>query len=108
MVRFVIRQHETGKYHFELVYGDDNVILKSDGYSTKAHCENGVESVKRYCEDEARYDKRRENGQYVFALKSKNGHVIGHSSGFANPQLRDQGMAEVQKNGPLALTYDLT
>lgn len=108
MVRFVIRQQKTGKYHFELVHGEDEVILKSDGYTTKAHCENGVESVKRYCEDESRYDKRGKNGLYMFALKSKNGHVIGQSTLFPNPELRDQSMAEIQRNGPMALTYDLT
>lgn len=108
MIRFVIRQHGNGKYHFELVFQDEEVMLKSDEYSTKAHCENAVEAVKRYCEDASRYDKRRVNGKYLFALKAKNGHVIGLSGYYSNPALRDRGIAAVQTNAPLAVTDDLT
>ena len=46
MGKFVIRKTATGT-KFDLKAGNGEVIATSEGYKTKASCENGIESVKK-------------------------------------------------------------
>jgi uncharacterized protein YegP (UPF0339 family) len=56
------------------------VILASEGYTPKAACLNGIESVKKNSQDDARFDKlESKNGKPYFNLKATNGQIIGNS-----------------------------
>jgi uncharacterized protein YegP (UPF0339 family) len=45
--KFVLKKGSTGKYHFNLVATNGQVIASSESYESKASAINGIESVKR-------------------------------------------------------------
>ena len=45
--KFVLKKGSTGKFRFNLVATNGQVIATSESYETKASAVNGVESVKR-------------------------------------------------------------
>jgi uncharacterized protein YegP (UPF0339 family) len=53
--KFVISKGNDDKYYFNLKAGNGEVVLTSQGYSSKADCMNGIESVKSNSADEARF-----------------------------------------------------
>ena len=44
--KFVLKKGSSGKYHFNLVAGNGQVIATSETYERKASALNGIESVK--------------------------------------------------------------
>jgi hypothetical protein len=44
--KFVLKKGSSGKYHFNLVAGNGQVIATSESYESKASALNGIESVK--------------------------------------------------------------
>jgi hypothetical protein len=68
---------------------------------------NGVESVKKNSQDDARYEKKESsNGKYFFSLKSTNGQIVGSSEMYESAAARDNGIESVKKNAPDAETDD--
>jgi uncharacterized protein len=107
MGKFVITNRTNGEYQFNLKAGNGQTILASEGYTTKAACLNGVESVKKNSQDDARYEKKESsNGKYYFSLKSTNGQIIGSSEMYESTSARDNGIESVKKNAPDAETDD--
>jgi uncharacterized protein YegP (UPF0339 family) len=45
--KFVLKKGSTGKYHFNLVASNGQVIATSEAYESKASALNGIESVKK-------------------------------------------------------------
>jgi uncharacterized protein len=45
--KFVLKKGSTGKFHFNLVATNGQVIATSEAYESKASAINGIESVKR-------------------------------------------------------------
>ncbi|MBR3698983.1 MAG: YegP family protein [Bacteroidales bacterium] len=109
MGKFVITLRKNGEFQFNLKATNGQVILTSEGYTTKAACMNGIESVKKNCAVEARFEKKvASNGKPFFNLKATNGQVIGSSQMYASEKNMLNGVASVQKNAPEAEVVDLT
>lgn len=107
MSKFIIKKRTNGEFQFNLKAGNGEVILTSEGYSTKAACENGIESVQKNAPDDDRYEKKTSsNGKFHFNLKATNGQVIGSSELYATESGRDQGIESVKKNAPSATVED--
>ena len=101
MGKFVITVRKNGEFQFNLKATNGQVILTSEGYATKAACLNGVESVKKNSQVEARFEiKEAKNGKPYFNLKATNGQVIGASQMYASERTMKQGIASVMKNAP--------
>ena len=49
--KFVLFQDKAGLFRFRLKARNGGIIAVSEGYSTKAACENGIESVRRNAPD---------------------------------------------------------
>ena len=49
--KFVLKKGSSGKYHFNLVAGNGQVIATSETYERKASALNGIESVKKNAPD---------------------------------------------------------
>jgi uncharacterized protein YegP (UPF0339 family) len=45
--KFVLKKGSTGKYHFNLIATNGQVIATSESYERKASALNGIKSVKR-------------------------------------------------------------
>lgn len=109
MGKFVISTRTNGEFQFNLKADNGQTILASEGYSSKAACENGIESVKKNAPDDARYDRNTaKNGKPYFNLKAGNGQIIGTSEMYESEASRDNGIASVKKNAPDATVADET
>ncbi|MCX6216764.1 YegP family protein [Spirosoma sp.] len=103
MGRFVITTRKNGEFQFNLKAGNGQIILTSEGYSSKSACQNGVESVKINSQDDAKFDRKvSSNGKHYFSLKASNGQIIGSSELYESEASRDKGIASVKHNAPSA------
>jgi uncharacterized protein YegP (UPF0339 family) len=101
MGTFLISKRKNDEFQFVLKAGNGQVILASEGYATKAACENGIESVRKNSQVEARFDKlEAKNGKLYFNLKATNGQIIGNSEMYESLAARDNGIESVKKNAP--------
>lgn len=101
MGKFVISIRKNGEFQFNLKADNGQVILTSEGYTTKAACENGIESVKKNAGDDARYERKKSsNEKHYFNLKAANSQVIGTSEMYESSTAMENGIASVKKNAP--------
>lgn len=106
---FKIQKSANGKFWFNLVAGNGEVILTSQMYAAYASAENGADSVKVNAPDISRYERKSsENGKPYFVLKAANGQVIGNSQMYSSEASRDNGIASVMKAAPEAAIVDKT
>lgn len=49
--KFEIYKDNAGEYRFRLLASNGQVIAQGEGYSTKANCINGIESIKKNASD---------------------------------------------------------
>lgn len=109
MGKFVIIKRANGEFQFNLKAGNGQGILASEGYSSKSGCENGIESVRKNSQDDARYEKlTSKNNKPYFNLKATNGQIIGTSEMYESTSARDHGIESVKTNAPTATIDDQT
>lgn len=107
--KFEIFLAKNNEFYFRLKAGNGEIILGSEGYTTKANCEKGIASVQKNAIDPNRYEKKSsESGKFSFNLKATNGQVIGTSQSYKTEATRDNGIESVTKNAPTAKVVDLT
>lgn len=99
MGKFIIKRRTNGEYQFTLIAGNGQVILVSEGYTQMSNCLNGIEAVKKYAQDETKFDRRvTVNGKFYFNLKASNGEIIGSSQLYESEASRENGIWSVQRN----------
>jgi len=105
MGKFIISVRTNGEYQFNLVAGNGQKILSSEGYSSKAACENGIASVRKNAQDSTNFERKTaSNGKFFFNLKAGNGQVIGTSQMYEGQDGMENGIASVTTNAPGAET----
>lgn len=106
----LFQSKKNDEFYFHLkAAGNSEIILDSEGYTTKASCLNGIESVKENSQEEDNFDLlQAKNGEYYFNLVAGNGEVIGNSETYKSKQGRDNGIESVMRNAPIAEVVDLT
>ena len=103
MGKFIITQRKDGEFQFNLKATNGQVILSSEGYASKASCNNGIESVRTNAADDARFERKEStNGKFFFNLKAGNSQVIGSSQMYESEASRDNGIESVKNNAPEA------
>lgn len=107
--KFEIFRGKDGQFYFRLTAPNGQPILASEGYTAKASCKNGIQSVKTHAEQDDRY-KRKEtsNEKFSFNLLSKNNQVIGTSQTYTSKQGLENGIQSVKDNAPGAGIEDTT
>lgn len=101
MSKFIISKRANGEFQFNLVAGNGQTILTSEGYSAKSSCENGIKSVRKNSQDDSKFEsKTASNGKFFFNLKATNGQVIGSSQMYESEAGRDNGIQSVKNNAP--------
>lgn len=99
--KFVVNKGSSGKDYFVLKAGNGEVIMTSQQYASRKSCDNGIESVRKNCMDENRFEvKTAKDGRQYFTLKASNGQVIGQSQMYKTASGCKNGMASVQRNAP--------
>lgn len=107
--KFEIYKDKAGEFRFRLKSGNGQNILASEGYKAKTSCKNGVESVRKNSQVDARFERRETKaGKARFNLKASNGQVIGTSESYESASARDKGIASVARNAPGAKVDDQT
>ncbi|PCE67520.1 YegP family protein [Salinivibrio sp. YCSC6] len=104
---FEIYKDKANEYRFRLKAGNGEIILKSEGYSSKQGCENGIDSVKTNAPIDSRYE-RKDTPNPMFNLKAANHEIIGTSETYSSTQARDKGIESVKANAPGATIKELT
>ena len=113
MGKFVIRTVNTG-IKFDLKATNGQVILTSEVYTTKAACQNGVQSIMKNApaanvEDQTvegfetmthpKFEMYQDKaGEYRFRLKARNGEIIGVSEDYTTKANCVNGVESVKKN----------
>lgn len=101
MGKFVIKTGNNGDFYFNLKAGNGQIILASQGYSSKSGCDNGIESVRKNSSDDSCFERNTsKDGQFYFNLKSTNGQVIGKSEMYSTEAAMENGIESVGKNAP--------
>lgn len=101
MGKFLVSTRKNGEFQFNLKADNGQVILSSEGYTTRAACDNGIESVKKNATDDARFERKKSsNNKDYFNLKASNGQVIGTSEMYESAAAMENGIASVKKNAP--------
>lgn len=101
MGKFEITTRKNGEFQFNLKAGNGQIILASEGYTSKAACQNGIESVKKNAQDDSKFERKTSsNGKPYFNLKATNGQVIGNSELYETESSRENGIESVKKNAP--------
>lgn len=99
MGKFVVTVRKNGEFQFNLKAVNGQVILTSEGYSSKTACLNGIESVRKNSACEKNFEvKVAKNGKPYFNLKASNGQVVGASQMYASDKTMKAGIASVMKN----------
>ncbi|MBP6749557.1 MAG: YegP family protein [Xanthomonadaceae bacterium] len=106
---FTISKRSNGEFQFNLKAGNGLIVLTSEGYSDKANCKNGIESVRKNSQDDKRFARETAaNGKFYFNLTATNGQTIGTSQMYADESGREGGIASVAENAPNADVIDNT
>lgn len=107
--RFEIRKRKNGEFQFNLKAGNGQVILTSEGYTTKQSCIGGIESTRINSVIDANFERRNaRDGSPFFNLTAANGQVVGSSEMYGSAAARDKGITSVQTNAPSATVRDVT
>lgn len=107
--KFEIKKAKNGQFMFNLKAGNGEIILTSEMYTTKAACQNGIESVQKNSKDEKNFEIREsKKGEPYFVLKAANHQIIGNSEMYSGTSACKNGIASVQTNGKTKEISDLT
>ena len=105
----IFQSDKNEKYYFNLKAKNGQVILSSQGYTTKANAKNGIESVRKNSQNDDLFEtKEAANGKHFFTLLAANKQVIGKSQMYASKSGLDNGIDSVKTNAPEAEIVDLS
>lgn len=104
--QYNLKKSTSNQFYFNLTAANNEKILMSEMYQTKAGAMNGIKSVKENSANEARYAKLESKGKFYFVLKAANNQVIGTSEMYNTERARDDGIQAVKRAGPAAAISD--
>ena len=106
MGKFLVSRRSNDEFQFNLLADNSEIILTSEGYTTRASCENGIESVRENSIRDEAFDRSTSaNGKPYFNLKAKNFQVIGTSQMYESTSAMERGIESVMKNAPSAAIF---
>ncbi|MGV6858744.1 MAG: YegP family protein [bacterium] len=107
-MKVVLKKSDAAEpFTFAFLGGDGKTIVRSENYKEKRSAVNGIESVKKNCVEDKRYEmKESKNGKFFFNLKAANGQAVATSMLFASAADRDKAVAELKGSAPAAEVDD--
>lgn len=109
MAKFEIYQSgKKDEFRFRLKADNGQIILSSEGYTTKASCLNGIESVKKNSGDLKRFNQTKTpTKMFRFAITAANSQIIGTSQNYKSVSGCKNGIESVKKNAAKAETKEV-
>ncbi len=99
----VFQSSKNSQYYFHLRSVNGEIILASEGYTSKQGCLNGVQSVKENSPFDEQYNRLpSKDDQFYFTLKAQNGEIIGVSEMYTTVAARENGIDAVKRDAPIA------
>ena len=100
MAKFEVYQSgKKNEFRFRLKADNGQTILSSEGYTSKASCLNGIDSVKKNAADPKRFNKTTTpTNMFRFSLTAANNQIIGTSQNYKSESGRDNGIESVKRN----------
>lgn len=97
------------QFIFNLKAGNNEVVLTSERYTSKASAPKGVEAVRVNAPLDQRYGRlRASNKQAYFVLRAGNHEVLGTSETYSSPTAREAGISAVKACATAAKVDDET
>ena len=96
---FQLKTAKNGKWFFNLLAGNGEVILTSQMYASKASAKKGIQSVQANAQDEQQFvEQENKSGKHYFVLKAKNHQTIGSSQAYKTKASMKKGIQSVGKS----------
>ncbi|MDO6818875.1 YegP family protein [Zobellia sp. 1_MG-2023] len=109
MGKFEIKTDNANQFRFNLKAGNGEIILRSEGYTTKSSCKNGIESVRTNSQEDSKFERKTSSSDSsYFNLKAGNGEIIGTSETYSSSAAMETGIVSVKSNAPNAAVEDLS
>jgi uncharacterized protein YegP (UPF0339 family) len=109
MAKFEIKKSRDGKFQFNLVASNGEIILSSQRYKSKGSAKKGIEAVMSNSGDDKRFEtKKSKRGEPYFVLKAANGKVIGNSEMYSSEAAMKKGIASIKKSASGAEIKDIS
>ena len=106
--KFMINKAKDGQNYFNLKSPEGHTILKSEMYTTRTACNNGIESVRRNCDDDSKYERKvSSDNRYYFNLKATNGQIIGTSDMHGSKESMEEAIEIVKIQGKTMYIEDI-
>jgi hypothetical protein len=95
---FVLKKSADKQFHFVLTAENNEPILTSETYTTKAGAQGGIQSVRDNSTKDHLYERKQAaDGSHYFILKSANGEPIGRSETYPYLDAAERGVAAVKR-----------
>ncbi len=104
MAKFEVYQSGKNKeFRFRLKADNGQTILSSEGYTSRASCMNGIESIRKNASGTGRFTKSTTpTNMFRFSITAANNQIIGTSQNYKSESGRDNGIESVKKNAAKA------
>lgn len=103
----IFRSAADGQFYFRLRARNGEIVLKSEGYVTKAGCHDGIKSVRANAPFERNYARGGSAPALYFSLRAANFEKIGQSETYTTSAAREQGIEACKAVAPTAPIEDL-
>jgi uncharacterized protein len=98
MATFELFLDKSKQHRFHLKADNGEIVLSSEGYTTKDSALNGIGSVKRNASLDGNYVRKRTAAGWSFNLRAPNNKVVGTSEVYTSEDAREVGIASVKRN----------
>ena len=107
--QYILRKSINNQVYFNLTAENNEKILTSEMYVSKAGALNGIQSTKANSPYDSHYSRLISlDGRYYFVLKAANNVTIGRSETYNSQQAMENGIQAIKRVGPTAPVNDQT
>ncbi len=105
--KFELKPSKGGRYMWNLLASNGEVILTSQHYKSKGGAKKGIACVQGCAGSDRSFERRKtRNGKDYFVMKAGNGRVVGQSEPYNSNRSMENGIKSVQKHAPRASTKE--
>lgn len=101
--RFETFVGQDGQHYFDLIAGNGQNVLRSEGYGSQAAAEKGIAAVTTVARSTKAFQtKQAKNGEWYFNVVAQNGEIVGTSQLYATKSNATRGASTVRALAKLA------
>ncbi len=101
---FILKKSADKQFHFVLTAENNEPILTSETYLTKAGAQGGIQSVRDSSTQDHLFERKRAaDGSHYFVLKAVNGEPVGTSEMYPYLDAAERGVSAVKRVARRAL-----